>query len=347
MRTHGRPLAGSAANATTLSSTMASGRSSSMISVSRGSTYFAPSISACQVGAMNSPICSRVDFRNTGAVSRMKSIQNWPGTSGSSGAGPRRIRRSSKPFASRLPANDSSTMNTTRWPRRRRMSPMPTQLFVGPKAPSGKNTIVRPSATSSTLALARPHARGVARSVHAAATLASRSAGAERALRSVPRASQPRTFRAPSEPSTDREPEMNTTTRRTTYDLVADFMTIDPVTIGPDARVADAERLLERYDISGLPVVDDTGTLCGVISQTDLLRGTGDTTSAIRHRFTGLRVADLMTSPAITVDLEMSLVDAARLMRDEKVHRVVAVDPRGRAVGVLSSMDFVTLYAEG
>ena len=49
----------------------------------RGSTYFAPSMSACQVGAMNSPSCSIVGLRKTGAVSRMKSIQNWPGTSGS------------------------------------------------------------------------------------------------------------------------------------------------------------------------------------------------------------------------------------------------------------------------
>ena len=140
---------------------------------------------------------------------------------------------------------------------------------------------------------------------------------------------------------------MPTMIRRTTHDLVADFMTIDPVVIEPDARIEHAERLLERYDISGLPVVDAEGRLCGVISQSDLLRGTGDVNAAIRRRFTGLRVADLMTSPAITVDLDMSLVDAARLMRDEKVHRVVAVDARGRAVGVLSSMDFVTLYAEG
>ncbi len=75
-------------------------------------------------------------------MSRMKSFQNWPGISGSSGGGPSRIRRSSNPFASRFPANDSSTMKTTRAPRRRSTSPMPTQLFVGPKAPSGKKTIV-------------------------------------------------------------------------------------------------------------------------------------------------------------------------------------------------------------
>jgi hypothetical protein len=84
------------------------------------------------VGAMNSPSCSIVGLRKTGAVSRMKSFQNWPGASSTSGLGPSRIRRSSKPWASSVPAKDSSTMNTTRCPRLRRTSPMPTQLLVGP-----------------------------------------------------------------------------------------------------------------------------------------------------------------------------------------------------------------------
>ena len=91
---------------------------------------------------MNSESCSKVLRRNTGAVSRMKSFQNWPGSSGCSGAGASLIRRSSKPFSSSVPANDSSTMNTTRCPSRRSTSPIPTQLFVGPNAPSGKKTIV-------------------------------------------------------------------------------------------------------------------------------------------------------------------------------------------------------------
>ena len=63
---------------------------------------------------MKSPSCSIVGLRNTGAVSRMKSFQNWPGTSGSSGGGASRISRSSNPWASSAPAKDSSTMNTTR-----------------------------------------------------------------------------------------------------------------------------------------------------------------------------------------------------------------------------------------
>ena len=63
---------------------------------------------------MNSASCSVVDLRKTGAVSRMKSFQNCPGASSVSGGGVSRISRSSNPWASSVPAKDSSTMKTTR-----------------------------------------------------------------------------------------------------------------------------------------------------------------------------------------------------------------------------------------
>jgi len=142
MRTHGLPDATTAGKPTTLSSTITSGPTSSMISARRGSTYFDPSIRACHVGCMNDDSCSMVGLRNSGAVSRMKSFQNWPGCSSTSGAGCSRIRASSNPLASSDPANDRSTTNTTRAPRDRRTFPIPTQLLVGPYAPSGKKTTV-------------------------------------------------------------------------------------------------------------------------------------------------------------------------------------------------------------
>ena len=46
---------------------------------------------------MNSDSCSAVDLRKTGAVSRMKSFQNWPGAYSVCGGGVSRISRSSKP----------------------------------------------------------------------------------------------------------------------------------------------------------------------------------------------------------------------------------------------------------
>ena len=90
-------------------------------------------ISACQVGSMNSASCSIVGLRKTGAVSRMKSFQNWPGLLLDLG---RRRRGASAapriPSPRACPANDSSTTKTTRCPRSRSTWPIPTQLFVGP-----------------------------------------------------------------------------------------------------------------------------------------------------------------------------------------------------------------------
>lgn len=128
---------------------------------------------------------------------------------------------------------------------------------------------------------------------------------------------------------------------------VADVMTLDPVTVTPDTSVETAERLLNANRIHGLPVLDDDNRLVGVISQTDLLPGgPGSIGAAIRNRPSGLRVGELMTSPALTVSLAASLHDAACRMREARIHRLVAVDEDGRPVGVLSAMDFVTVFAE-
>jgi|SRR5579859_2867849 len=129
---------------------------------------------------------------------------------------------------------------------------------------------------------------------------------------------------------------------------VADLMTIEPILIGADARLQEAQELMRRHRVSGLPVVDRAGRLVGVISQTDVLHlADPDTRSLIRLAPDHVRVAEVMSRPPLTVLLGTSLVDAARVMRRERVHRVVVVDPQQRPLGVLSAMDYVDLYAEG
>jgi len=129
--------------------------------------------------------------------------------------------------------------------------------------------------------------------------------------------------------------------------MVADLMTLDPVVIAVDAALEDAERLMRERHISGLPVVDQSGALVGVISQTDVLEDGGAPLALLlRRKPSGLRVGELMTSPAMTVEITAPLVEAARIMRDNRIHRVVAIDERGRPVGVLSASDFVALYAD-
>lgn len=129
---------------------------------------------------------------------------------------------------------------------------------------------------------------------------------------------------------------------------VADLMTLDPIVIGVDAALEEAERLMRERKVSGLPVVDEHGGLVGVISRTDVLEDGGVPMAILlRRKPSGLRVGELMSSPAVTVELTAQLVEAARLMRDNRIHRVVAVDEHGRPVGVLSASDFVALYADG
>lgn len=134
-----------------------------------------------------------------------------------------------------------------------------------------------------------------------------------------------------------------------TSDLrVAELMTIDPITVGIDATIEDAEELMRRNRVTGLPVVDLSGRLIGVISQTDILYLDVPAVRAlIRHRERGVRVGEVMSAPALTIDTNASVRDAAIRMHDEHVHRLVAVDEHGRPVGVISAMDFVALAAEG
>jgi len=129
---------------------------------------------------------------------------------------------------------------------------------------------------------------------------------------------------------------------------VADVMAIDPVVVRVDDTLETADRLLAAFSVSGLPVVDPDGNLVGVISRTDLAApGERSVEKILRGNRSGLRVGELMSSPAVTVPITASLVEAARRMHERRIHRVVAVDDAGRPVGVVSASDFVTVVAEG
>jgi CBS domain-containing protein len=125
---------------------------------------------------------------------------------------------------------------------------------------------------------------------------------------------------------------------------VADLMSIEPVTISQDASLADAEQLMQRRSVTGLPVVDDGGHLVGVVSQTDLLRA--HVVDDHWARWPGLKVRHLMTTPALTVSARAALSEAASVMEQHHVHRLVVVDTSNRPTGVLSTMDLVRSLVE-
>jgi CBS domain-containing protein len=133
--------------------------------------------------------------------------------------------------------------------------------------------------------------------------------------------------------------------------IVADLMHPDPVVIGANASVAEAARRMDEHHIHGLPVVDATGYLVGVLSQTDLLRARS--TEYLWANWPGLAVRHLMTAPAVTVTRSTPIADAAVTMERRRIHRLVVVaddDPR-RPIGILSTTDLIhaiaALPAEG
>lgn len=129
---------------------------------------------------------------------------------------------------------------------------------------------------------------------------------------------------------------------------VAELMTIDPINVAMDAPIEEAEDLMRRHHVTGLPVVDEAGRLVGVISQTDILfLDVPEVRALIRGRAHGVRVGEVMSAPPVTIDAVASVQDAAIRMHTESIHRLVAVDDHGRPVGVISAMDFVALVAEG
>lgn len=112
-------------------------------------------------------------------------------------------------------------------------------------------------------------------------------------------------------------------------------MVTDPVTISPDATLAELDELCGTYRVSGLPVVDADRRLLGIITNRDL-RFVPST------EFASLRVHEVMTRmPLVTGPVGISNEDAAALLAKHKVEKLPLVDDAGRLAGLITVKDFV------
>jgi CBS domain-containing protein len=122
-------------------------------------------------------------------------------------------------------------------------------------------------------------------------------------------------------------------------------MATNPIVIRADASLSDAAALMDAQHIHGLPVVDHTGALIGVLSQTDLNRARS--TEYLWVNWPGLAVRHLMTSPAITIHRSTPLIVAARKMEQHQIHRLVVVEDGDETtpIGLLSMTDLIHALA--
>ena len=107
-------------------------------------------------------------------------------------------------------------------------------------------------------------------------------------------------------------------------------MIVEPVTLGPDDRVADALALMARYRVSGIPITDDGGRLVGILTNRDL-RFESDPTQPIRTLMTR---DGLVTAPVGT-----TLDQAEAILHRHKVEKLPVVDAEGRLKGLVTVKD--------
>ena len=114
---------------------------------------------------------------------------------------------------------------------------------------------------------------------------------------------------------------------------VKDAMTPTIHAVSVDTSVAEAARLMERLDIGFLPVVGDK--LEGVITDRDIvLRGVADGRDPNRTT-----VSELASAAKFTITDTDDLADAAKMMEEKRIRRLIVCDSGGAFVGVLAISD--------
>jgi IMP dehydrogenase len=110
-------------------------------------------------------------------------------------------------------------------------------------------------------------------------------------------------------------------------------MVVDPVTVEPDQNISDVLDLMDRYHISGVPVVK-SGQLVGIITNRDLRFETN----------VMLKVSEVMTKDnLVTAPLGISLEESKRLLHKNRIEKLLVIDEEGRLRGLITIKDIMKI----
>ena len=138
---------------------------------------------------------------------------------------------------------------------------------------------------------------------------------------------------------------------------VEDFMTRRVVTITPDTTLLAAAKLMLEHRVGGLPVLDASGRIIGIFSESDLLREEGEDGSPWLQMIVGpdgepaelprldtRKVGDIMTRQPITIAPDTSIAQACRLLHKHRLRRLPVVEG-DKLVGMIARADLVRAVA--
>lgn len=152
---------------------------------------------------------------------------------------------------------------------------------------------------------------------------------------------------------------------KTTTELcVTDFMTRDVVAVEKETNLTEAIQIMDLKSLSAVPVVDQQGFVCGMLSTSDLISLTYQlqcdvtvlphVSAAVRESFAtmlaedneSLKVTDAMTADVATISWQENLGTAARKFLDNACHHLPVIDESNRPIGILSTTDIIKALAD-
>jgi CBS domain-containing protein len=149
---------------------------------------------------------------------------------------------------------------------------------------------------------------------------------------------------------------------------VADIMERDPIAVGRDDDVESVIRVLREHELPGVPVVDGSGKLVGIVTENDLILRDEEADLHLPHHLDIMggviylesmkhfeerikkafasKAEDMMTPDPTTVTPDAPVEDAAKLIAERKHNRLPVVDDGGRLVGVVTRLDILDAITE-
>jgi CBS-domain-containing membrane protein len=135
-----------------------------------------------------------------------------------------------------------------------------------------------------------------------------------------------------------------------------DIMTTQVFSVNRTTPVMEVAELMAEKTVSGIPVLEEDGKVAGIISEKDFLshmgsrdkthfmavvaeclKGKGCVAMPIRSQ----KAEDIMTSPAVTVKEDTSVIEIANLFTEKNINRVPVINEEGRLKGIVSRADIV------
>ncbi len=129
---------------------------------------------------------------------------------------------------------------------------------------------------------------------------------------------------------------------------VAELMQGNVRTVGSESSIAEAVVSLADGHVSGMPVVDGSGKVVGVVSTTDVLAAEAEAEDPIARRvlFENTPVREIMTPRPFTIAPDEDIREAARQMLYADVHRLFVAEG-DQIVGIITTTDIVRAVATG